>query len=185
VVHHAEDKMKFDSQFPQAEPVEQKKALRKEIERKFLDLGYDSDDVFANNPSTLMGAKVKVMRKFEEIELNSPKSKTKPQPPPPSPPPKDDKCPNCKKPKQIDTISQYETLQSKINPTISINSDHFVSPHYKRGKDSDTETSLEPKSIQERRNSVKEPKKVIRKRRKKKKKDTINRLSTPRQSMRQ
>ena len=51
-------------------PVEDlnKKVVMKEIEREFLNIGYDSDDVFANNPSSVMLHRVKVIRKFLPVE---------------------------------------------------------------------------------------------------------------------
>lgn len=53
-----------------------------------MDVGYDSDDVFANNPSSLMLAKVKVVRKFEKIDIPLPP----PPPPLPLPEPEPEKC---------------------------------------------------------------------------------------------
>ncbi|CAI2387423.1 unnamed protein product [Moneuplotes crassus] len=179
VIHHRRNKLSLDSRkSPDLVQRKQTNAAQvKEIERKFMDVGYDSDDVFANNPSTLMGAKYKVVRKFEKIKED----------PPPPPLPKDDKCPICKKPKLVDTISQYNTIQSRMNGTVSINSEKFQSPHYRRGKDTDSDTFL-GKSIAERTHSVKQPKKIIRKKRKRSKKSQANRssmLSTPRRCLRE
>lgn len=58
---------------------EANRTILKEIERKFMDVGYDSDDVFANNPSSLMLAKVKVVRKFEQIDIPIPQLKPEPE----------------------------------------------------------------------------------------------------------
>ncbi|CAI2387457.1 unnamed protein product [Moneuplotes crassus] len=185
VINHRRERLSLDSRKSPDNTQKEKPSPSKikEIERKFLDVGYDSDDVFANNPSTLMGAKYKVVRKFEKIKEEPPK----PVPPSPPPPPKDDICPDCKKPKLIDAISHYDTIQSKINGTLSINSDALQSPNFRRGKDTDSDTPLE-KSLAERTHSVREPKKVIRKkRRKRKKKSQMSKaslLSTPRQCMR-
>ena len=171
----------------------------KEIERKIEDVGYDSDDVFANNPSTLMGAKIKVVRKYEQVDVNPPQPVVQPQ--------KEEKCPACKKPKLIDALSNYDTIQSKLNPTISIDSDKFRSPHYRRGKNSNSSSSIGRSSLRHRNRSVnerstnnqsatnnhinlnrsvREPRRIIRKRRKHKKlSNIVNNLSTPRVCIRQ
>jgi len=43
----------------------------KEVDKQLVDFGYDSDDVFANNPSSLMLHKYKVVRKFKEIDIET------------------------------------------------------------------------------------------------------------------
>jgi hypothetical protein len=76
-----ENKLTVDNQMNKTGDL-RKKAKAIEIERKIEDVVYDSDDVFANNPSSLMLAKVRVIRKFQQPT---------PEPPEEPPKPKDEK----------------------------------------------------------------------------------------------
>lgn len=73
-----EVKVKVDSgiQTEERDPVK----ILKEIEKNIESVGYDSDDVFANNPSTLMMAKVKVPKKAKPVVPELPKIIPKPEP---------------------------------------------------------------------------------------------------------
>lgn len=56
-----DNKSKTEDKLNQTEEIKQPK-LAQEIEKRVIDVEYDSDDVFANNPSSLMLAKVRVFR---------------------------------------------------------------------------------------------------------------------------
>jgi hypothetical protein len=63
------DKKKIESESDNTAEVRVNRTFLKETERKFMDEGFDLNDVFAMNPSSLMLAKIKVVRKYDRIEI--------------------------------------------------------------------------------------------------------------------
>jgi hypothetical protein len=84
-------KKKIESESDNTAEVRINKIFMKETERKFMDMGFDSNDVFAMNPSSLMLAKIKVVRKFDRIEIPMTPPELAPEPAP-EPEPLPDRC---------------------------------------------------------------------------------------------
>jgi hypothetical protein len=85
------DKKKIESNSDNTAEVRINNTFMKETERKFMDMGLDSNDVFAMNPSSLMLAKMKVVRKFDRIEVPMTLLELAPEPAP-EPEPLPERC---------------------------------------------------------------------------------------------